>query len=132
MDGLLIEFNLQTGIRAGSINPKDPKLQCHGWQDLESTPAKEVRLVEDDRDLSQYEGFDGVTVLRGKAKVKQAINSICKPRYAVDNEILFQEHLKQKKIKLSDYEGKSSREILKDLMENKKIIGIRKKSPREP
>jgi len=132
MNGLLIEFNLNTGIRAGGINPNDPKLQCYGWQDLESTPAREVRVIEDDRDVAQYEGIAGVTVLKGKGRIKQAILSICKDRYIVDNEPLFHEHLRQKNIKLSDYEGWDSREILKDLKENKKIIGIRKQSPREP
>lgn len=34
MRALLIEFDLKTGKRAGGINPKDPKLQCYGWQDL--------------------------------------------------------------------------------------------------
>ena len=126
MEALLIEFDARTGIRAGKINPKDPKLQCHGWQDLESTPAKEVRIIEDGRNLSQYEGMEGVTVLRGKAKINEAISSICKPRYVVEHEILLQEHLKQKNIELSDYEGQSLQEILKDLVENKKIIGIKK------
>lgn len=132
MDGLLIEFNLSTGTRAGGINPNDPKLQCYGWQDLESTPAREVRVIEDNRDVAQYEGVPGVTVLKGKAKIKQAVLSICKDRYTVENEPLFLEHLRQKNINLSDYEGWAPREILKDLKENKKIIGIRKQSPREP
>lgn len=132
MNGLLIDFNVNTGVRAGGIDPRDPKLQCYGWQDLESTPAREVRVIEDDRDIEQYEGITGVTVLKGKAKVKQAILSICKDRYIVENEVLFTEHLRQKKINLSDYEGWDSRDILKDLKENKKVIGMRKKSPREP
>jgi len=132
MNGLLIEFNLNTGKRAGNINPKDPKLQCYGWQDLESIPAREVRVIEDDRDIEQYEGIAGITVLRGKTEIKQAILSICKDRYIVDNEPLFLEHLRQKKVNLSDYEGLEPREILKDLLESKKIIGIRKQSPREP
>ncbi|GAH51718.1 unnamed protein product [marine sediment metagenome] len=131
MDGLLIEFDANTGVRAGGINPNDPKLQCYGWQDLESTPAKEVRVIEDDRDIEQYEGIQGVTVLRGKPEIKQAILSICKDRYTVENEPLFLEHLRQKNIKLDDYEGWDPREILKDLKQNKKVIGIRKQSPRE-
>ncbi len=132
MDGLLIEFNINTGVRAGGINPKDPKLQCYGWQDLESTPAREVRVIEDDRDMSQYEGVAGVTVLFGKVAIKQAILGICKDRYTISSEPLFLEHLKQKAVNLDDYEGMEPREILKDLLENKKIVGIRKKSPREP
>ena len=132
MDALLIEFNVSTGKRAGNININDPKLQCYGWQDLESIPAREVRVIEDERDISQFEGIAGVTVLKGKAKIKAAISNICKPRYKIVSEVLFSEHVKQKGIRLSDYEGKDEREILKDLLENKKIIGIRKSLPREP
>lgn len=132
MNGLLIEFDLSTGIRAGGINPNDPKLQCYGWQDLESSPAREVRVIEDERDIKQYEGIAGVIVLKGKAKIKQAILAVRKDRYTVDNEPLFLEHLRQKNVDLSEYEGWDSRDILKDLMENKKIIAIRKISPREP
>lgn len=132
MNGLLIEFDLKTGKRAGNVNPKDSKLQCYGWQDLESSPAREVRVIGDDRDIKQYEDIKGVTVLRGKGEIKQTIFSICKPRYIVDNELLFQEHLRQKGIKLSAYEGQSSQEILRNLKESKKIIGVKKISPREP
>lgn len=131
MNGLLIEFNLNTGIRAGNINPRDPKLQCHGWQDLESMPAREVRVILDDRDISQYEGIAGVTVLRGKAEIKQAILLICKPRYVIQSEAFVREHIRQKNIALSDYEGQDLRAILEDLKENKKIIGIKKISPRD-
>lgn len=132
MDALLIEFDVSTGKRAGNINPNDPKLQCYGWQDLESIPAREVRVIEDDRKLEQFEGIPGVTVLKGKAEIKVAIASICKPRYKIVSEPLFSEHVKQKGIDLSEYEGQDEREILKDLMEKKKIIGIRKTLPREP
>ena len=72
---LLIEFDLTTGKRAGDINPRDSKLQCYGWQNLDSSPAKEIRLIEDDRDISQYEGVKGVTVLTDEA-VDRAIKEI--------------------------------------------------------
>lgn len=132
MNGLLIDFDVNTGVRAGGIDPRDPKLQCCGWQDLESTPAREVRVIKDKRDVKQYEGIAGVTLLKGKVKIKQAILNICKDRYTVDNEALFLEHVRQKKINLSDYEGLDSQDILRDLKENKKIIGMRKQSPRQP
>ena len=132
MNGLLIEFDTSTGKRAGNINNRDPKLQCYGWQDLESTPAREVRVIEDDRELEQFEGIPGVTILRGKTEIKQAITSICKPRYKVQSDALFLEHLRQKNIKLSDYEGQDTADILKDLLEKKKIVGIKKILPREP
>ena len=60
--GLLIEIkDWFTGERAYGINPRDPKLKALGgplWQSLDHEPKGdwEVRLVLDDRDLSQYEG----------------------------------------------------------------------------
>lgn len=131
MDGLLIEFNGNTGERAGNISPRDPKLRCFGWQDLESSPAKEVRIIEDDRDVTQFENVPGVTVLKGKVEIEAAIANICGPRYIVQNETLLREHLQQKNINLSDYEGKDTAEILKILYETEKIIGIKKFLPRE-
>lgn len=132
MNALLIEFDVNSGKRAGNINPRDPKLHCYGWQDLESIPAREVRVIDDARDLKQFENIPGITVLRGKGEIEAAISGICKPRYIVQNEILFREHLLQKNIKLSDYEGQDTADIMKDLYENKKIIAIKKFFPREP
>ena len=60
--GLLIEIkNWRTGERAGGINPRDPNLRAIGgplWQSLDHEPKGdwEIRLVLDDRDLSNYEG----------------------------------------------------------------------------
>ena len=31
---LKIKFNATTGKRSGDIDPKDPKLQCYGWQEF--------------------------------------------------------------------------------------------------
>jgi len=75
MRGLLIEVDYQSGARAGGINPRDPNLQSYGWQSLpnESGPDVEVRVVEDDRDLSQYEGEPGIRVLKNEEEVRQAI-----------------------------------------------------------
>lgn len=122
---LLIEFDLNTGKRAGDISPKDPNLPCHGWQDLESDPAREVRLVEDDRDLSQYKEIPGVTILNGETQINQIIADIVPERYSVENEILFLEHLRQRNINLDDYTGQNLQEILRSLHEAG-IIEIRK------
>ncbi|MCK5431323.1 MAG: hypothetical protein KAJ03_01200 [Gammaproteobacteria bacterium] len=70
---LLIEFNMRTGKRAGGINPRDPALQCYGWQNLESKPPIEIRVIEDDRDPAQFEGIDGVTVLSTPEEANEAI-----------------------------------------------------------
>ena len=87
---LLIEVDFSIGKRAGNISPKDPNLFCRGWQDLKSKPGKEIRLVLDNRDLSQYEGVEGVTILEGKEIINQAITDNIPERYAVkDKELLF-------------------------------------------
>lgn len=127
---LLIEFDLNSGKRAGDINPNDPKLQCYGWQDLESVPAKEIRLVEDDRDLSQYEGVPGVAILHGEEEINQVISAMVPERFFVQDEKLFLEHLRQKSIALDDYRGQNQQAILRDL-HGKGIVGINKLMPRK-
>jgi len=60
--GLLVEIkNWITGERAYGINPKDPNLIALGgtlWQSLDHEPKGdfEIRIVKDNRDLSQYNG----------------------------------------------------------------------------
>ena len=126
---LLIEFDVNTGKRAGEINPKDPKLQCYGWQDLESVPAREVRVVEDDRDLSQYEGIAGITILSGEVEINQAIEAVVPERFFIQEQTLFQEDLRQRGISLaSDYSGWDTPAILKDL-HTKGVVGIKKDLP---
>jgi len=127
---LLIEWDPETGERAGGINPRDPNLPCYGWQDLESRPAREIRLVKDGRDLKQYENVPGIKILRGKDEINRAIDELNLDRYVIECEPLFHLHLLQRGIRLDVYKGKSSREILKDLYE-KGIVGIRKISPRK-
>jgi len=128
---LLIEWDPNTGERAGGINPKDPGLVCFGWQKMDTIPAKEIRLIMDGRDVSQYENVPGLTILRGREAINKAIDDLNLARYVVDNEALFREHLSKSGIDLSVYSDKPSNEILKDLFENKKIIGIRKIEPRK-
>ena len=78
---LLIEWNIHTGKRAGNIDPNDPKLQCYGWQVWEEEPALELRLIEDDRDISQYENIEGVTIIRGVKAINKCIADNFPPRY---------------------------------------------------
>lgn len=125
MRALLIEFDLKTGKRAGSINPKDPKLPCHGWQDLEREPAIEIRLVEDDRDLSSLEGVGGVTILEGKPAINKAILANIPTRYAVKDKELLLAHMKEKRISLSTLAGKTLSEAAKELYD-KGLAGIKK------
>jgi len=125
---LLIEFNASTGKRAGDISPRDPGLPCRGWQDLNSTPAKEIRLIEDERDISQYEGITGVTILNSEAEINQAIDQVKPPWHAIENETLFLEDLRQRNIKLSDFQGWTQEEILAELSK-RHVVGVRQNSP---
>lgn len=95
MIALLIEWE-RTGKRAGNINPKDPNLQCYGWQNMDVTPMLELRIVEDNRDLSHLEGVKGVTIIEGKSDINKAIDDNFPPQYHLSDEFLYQEHFKQK------------------------------------
>lgn len=70
---LLIEWDKRTGYRCGGILTKDPGLFCQRvWQAMDVSPQLEIRLVNDDRDLSIYEEVEGVTVIQGE----EAINTV--------------------------------------------------------
>ncbi len=125
MNALLIEFDKSTGIRAGNISPKDSTLPCRGWQDLDSTPAREIRLVTDGRDLSKYHKFPGVTVLNNDDEINTAIDSL-PDIYKVEDEAIMLKHMEHKGINLDEYAGKSQKDILMDLY-NRGIAGITKR-----
>ena len=78
---LLIEFNTRTGERAGNIDPRDPSLQCYNWQNLDSTPPMEIRVIEDDRDITQFEGIAGVTILSTAEEANAAIAEFMPPQF---------------------------------------------------
>lgn len=127
MKALLIEFNVNTGVRSGNIDPNDPKLQCYGWQNLEISPQIEIRVIEDDRDVSQYQGIAGVSILKNKSKINKAIDDFIPIKYGISDQVLFIEHLRQRKINLDDLPGKR-REVLKELL-NQGIKGIVERKP---
>jgi len=128
MRALLIEVDFKTGKRAGGINPRDPKLQCYGWQDLESKPGREIRIVEDDRDLSSLEGVAGVTILNGKAAINAAIDTNIPIRYAVKDKELLLAHLKEKGVSLDTFAGRTLQDVAKELYDQG-LAGIAKKNP---
>ena len=128
---LLIEWQ-RNGKRAGNINPKDPKLQCYGWQNMDVVPMLELRVVEDDRDLSQYEGVPGVTIIEGKTAINQAIDDNFPPQYHLQDEFLYQEHFKQRNKKAEtkidiDLLPDNHQDRLKSLKNTHKLKGIAKK-----
>ena len=97
---LLIEWDLSTGERAGNINPRDPKLHCNGWQNMDVNPAIELRLVNDDRDLSVYENVSGVQVLIGDNKINAAIVANFPSKMKIEDELIYTEHIKLKRGKI--------------------------------
>ena len=129
MRALLIEWK-RNGNRAGGINPKDPKLQCYGWQNMDVNPMLELRVVEDNRDLSQYEGIKGITIIEGKGAINQAIDDNFPPQYHLQDEFLYQEHFKQKNKKTGidiDLLPDNHQDRLKKLKDTHKLKGIVKK-----
>lgn len=129
MKALLIEFDLSTGKRAGNISPHDRGLPCRGWQNLETTPALEIRLIADDRDVSQYEGITGVTILDGKEAINQAIQADIPSQYKVVSETILIEAMKEKRIPLSEVAGKRMDKIAKFAIENS-LAGALERKPR--
>jgi len=131
MRGLLIEFDGTTGRRPRGISPKDPGLKCWGWQQLDPEKVRElgyvpraipnccleIRVIEDDRDTSQYEGreSEGITLLRDDREIQEAIDKYVIPLYAVQNEVLFRAHLEQRGVRLDDVPGRNTQEQLKHL-----------------
>lgn len=126
---LLIEFDLSTGRRPGGIDPRDPGLRCYGWQNLDTIPAKEIRLIVDGRDPKQYEGIEGIKILWGRDEINKAIQEHIPERYVIENPALFQLHLQQKGISLDQYAGKSTQEVLRELY-GMGVLGIRKMAPK--
>ena len=46
-----------------------------------------------------------MTILSNKTEINKAIDDHIPTKYGIDNEVLFQEHLREKKIKLDRIEG---------------------------
>lgn len=97
---------------------------------MDVEPALELRLVEDDRDLSVYENVAGVTVLEGAAAINAAIDEHFKPRLSVDDERIFLEHVRMKlNAKDMDTLPDDANERLRALKDKHKIKGIREHKP---
>ena len=130
---LLIEWD-STGTRAGDINPKDPDLLCHGWQNMDIEPHIELRLVNDDRDLSEYIDTPGVTILEGKTAINKAIDDNFPAKLFVQDKLFFEEHVKElvsdKKIKISELPDNYDKR-LKELKNKHNIKGVIERKPQK-
>ena len=134
MRALLIEWDPNTGKRAGGIDPNDPNLQCYGWQNMDEVPAIELRLVEYDRDLSQYEEVKGVTVLNGKDEINTAIDANFPVKISIEDNLIYEEHVKEqignKKIKIDSLPHNINKR-LKELKDKYHILGIVEREPQK-
>lgn len=134
MKALLIEWDPNTGKREGNINPKDPNLQCHGWQNMDVIPAVELRLVEDERDMVQYEGIPGVYLLEDKDAINAAIDANFPSKITIEDDLLYTEHFKEqigdKKIKIKELPDDRT-ERLKELKNKYGIKGIKEIKPQK-
>jgi hypothetical protein len=123
---LLIEWDQSTGKRAGDVNPRDVHLRCDGWQNMDATPAIELRLVEDDRDISIYDSVNGVTVLTGTDDINEAIVANFPSKVTVDDEFVYSEHMISKRGKIDmDSLPEDRTERLKVLKETYGVKGIK-------
>ena len=130
MKGLLIEFDARTGIRAGNIDPRDATMRCL-CQNLETTPAKEIRLIEDDRDMNQYRNIPGITVLDSPAEINACVDAEMESQYGVSCEALFATALARlPDSEIQKFAGKSLPEILCECYKMK-VPGIYERKPQK-
>lgn len=131
MKALLIEVDFTTGARAGGMihTKNNPNLMCHGWQNLDSEPGLEIRLVMDDN-TKPYENILGVTILNGKAAINAAIDANIPAKYGVKDPELLLAHLKERGISLDTLAGKTLDSEAKSLF-NQGLAGIKERKPKK-
>ncbi len=127
---LLLEWDPSTGKRAGGINNKEVALRCKGWQNMDVKPALELRLVEDDRDLTvaPYANTNGVTVLIGKDEINQAITMHFPSRYEIVDREWMIEGARQKGVAAEEFHNMRGQDMAKKGFELK-LPGIVVKHP---
>lgn len=127
---LLIKWDPFTGKRAGNIDPRAPGLLCNGWQNMDTTPAIELKIIDDNRDPEQYAKVQGIKILHGKTEINAAIVENFPTEYIITDEILYKIHL-SKHINKIDFKklptGHTKR--LKELKDKHQIMGIEERHP---
>lgn len=135
MKALLIEVNFRTGERAGGVwgyvngqKKRDAGLVCHGWQDTDA--GLELRLITDDRDTTQYEGIEGLTVLDGEAAIEAAIAThfTKEDDYSIKSDVLVAESIRQKNINISDLTPDMDDQAIAKALYERGCLGVRRKS----
>lgn len=132
---LLIEWDKSSGKRTGNINPKeDRNLVCYGWQNMDKNPAIELRLILDNRDMSQYENVDGIIILNGRNEINITIDNNFPSKIFIDDNLMYEEHVKEqisdKKIKIDNLPNDRT-ERLKELKNKYHIKGIKEVEPQK-
>lgn len=120
MKALLIEFNLMTGKRAGNVDPSDPALQCYGWQRIDTKPALEIRLIEDNRSVKNFKGVKGITVLKTNEEIDNKIDELFEGKYVIKNQEIFDHDIKKSGLRL---------ESTFEELDAKRIRGIARQEP---
>lgn len=127
---ILIEWDPSTGRRAGNINPKNPGLRCYGWQNMDVTPAIELRIIESPLRHEDFEKTKGVTVLHGTEEINKAIDNHFPSKLSIDDEVIYKAHINQLAARIDfDNLPNNNMERLKVLKENYKIRGITETPP---
>lgn len=130
MKALLIEVDFSTGRRAGGIQVKNnPNLMCYGWQDLNSEPGKEIRIVEDGK-TKPYENIPGITILKNEQEINDAIDAHIPIQYGVFSMELLIAHMKEKGISLDTLVGKEQRQIAQEAFALN-LAGVKQRKPKK-
>jgi len=125
------QFSKKPEFKPGQPHRTDFGLFCMSlWQDLKR--GIEMRLVMDDRDISQYRGVSGVEVIEGKDAINAKVKELFKPRHAIVNSELFRESLRALleagKVTLDELAPLTPEDQLKLLFE-RGCLGIREEEP---
>ena len=100
MKAIKLRVDFSTGKRAGGINPRGKKYPLSPeWQNIEG--GWEVRLVTE-AEACKFEGIDGIEILDGLEAIDAETCKCCKTEYAIWNDALMVESIRQTGINLSD------------------------------
>ncbi len=114
MKGLLIDVNFTTGERAGEIDARNCGFRCL-CQNMESTPGKEIRLLEHGEDIERYRGVSGITVLNSDVEINACVDVEMESQFGVDNEALFAEALRRiPDVQFQKFRGRPASEVIRE------------------